>query len=354
MHDSRDYGDFLRAKRLKGDEHVQPFVNEWLSDDVSGKRFYAWFGLIRSNADLDSVPDEFRSAGFVNASRTLPYWADSNKLSKGSRLFTRHSDTIMSLLGLLSLPYCYAAADGAMVLYLTERLRDRPAKRLSDTADFIWDVMAPDAFSKDGKGFASCLKIRLTHALARHYVLKSDGWPEELVIPVNQEDMAGTNLAFSLIVVRGLRKLGLAVSYDDQQSFMHLWNVIGYLLGLEEDLIPQDGKSATLLEGAIRKRHFKPSLQGKALTKSLLDHIIGDLSVSLSPQEIYQIVRFLLGDDVADILEIPPTSGAEYAPAYLKVSARLPRFDSGNILVAYRERHAAFLKTRGNNVTTKD
>jgi len=346
MHDNRDYDDFLHAKRLKGDERVQSFVSEWLSDEASGKRFYAWLGRIRLNADLDSVPDEFGRTEFVNTSRILPDWADREKLLKGSRFFTRHSDTIMSLLGLLSLPYCYAAADGAMVLYLTERLRDRPAKRLSDTADFIWDVMAPDAFSKEGKGFASCLKIRLTHALARHYVLKSNSWSEELGTPVNQEDMAGTNLAFSLIVVRGLRKLGLAVSYEEQQSFMHLWNVIGYLLGLDEDLIPQEGKSATLLESAIRKRHFKSSLQGKALTKALLDHIIGDSSVRLSPQEIYQIVRFLLGDEVADILEVPPVSGAEYAAAFLKVAVRLPRFDSGNTLVAYRERHAAFLKAR--------
>ena len=346
MHESRGYDNFLRAKRLKGDVHVQPFITEWLSDDMSGKKFYTWLGSMKSNADLDVVLDEFGRAEFVAKSRTLPDWADSEKMVEGSRFFIRHSDTIMSLLGLLSLPYCYAAADGAMVLYLTERLRDRPAKRLSDTADFIWDVMAPDAFNKEGKGFASCMKIRLTHSLARHYVSRSNTWPEDFGMPVNQEDMAGTNLAFSLIVVRGLRKLGMAVSYEEQQSFMHLWNVVGYLLGLDEDLIPQDGKSATLLENAIRERHFRPSLQGKALTRSLLDHVVGDSSVRLSPQEVYQIVRFLLGDEVADILEVPLISGAEYAPAFLKVAARVPRFDSSNVLVAFRERHAAFLKAR--------
>src|SRR5690606_4495506 len=153
-------------------------------------------------------------------------------------------------------------------------------------------------FSNDGKGFASCLKIRLRHAIARHYVWRSDYWNEDLKTPVNQEDMAGTNLAFSLIVIRGLRKLGLALSYDEQQSFMHLWNVIGYLLGLDEELIPEDGKSATLLESAIRKRNFRSSIQGKELTKALLDHIVDDSSVPLSAQEVYQIVRFLLGDEV--------------------------------------------------------
>src|SRR5690349_20672991 len=122
MHSSMDYDHFLYAKRLKGDIDVQPFVSEWLSDELSAKRFYGWLGLIGLNADLDSVPNEFRRAEFVNTSKELPDWADEEKLLKGSRFFIRHSDTIMSLLGLLSLPYCYAAADGAMVLYLTERL----------------------------------------------------------------------------------------------------------------------------------------------------------------------------------------------------------------------------------------
>src|SRR5690606_24403122 len=103
-----------------------------------------------------------------------------------------------------------------------------------------------------------------------------------------------------------------------------------------------------LLESAIRKRNFRSSIQGKELTKALLDHIVDDSSVPLSAQEVYQIVRFLLGDEVADTLEVPPVRGLGYAPAFLKISARLPHFPSTNILLAYRERHAAFLKARGN------
>lgn len=346
MHAMHYSDDLLTSKRLKGDHAVQPFVTSWLSDEELGKKFYTWLGCLGSNADLDSVPEEFASAPFVAASRILPAWADRKMMERGSAFFIRHADSIMSLLGLLSLPYCYAAADGAMVLYLTERLRDRPAKRLWDTADFIWDVMAPDAFGAQGKGFSSCLKIRLTHALARHYILKGENWRTDWGVPVNQEDMAGTNLAFSLIVIRGLRKLGVSVAYNEQQSFMHLWNVVGYLLGLDEDLLPSEGKSATLLESMIRKRHFKASLQGRALTNALLDHISSTGAVQPSMKEVSKVMRFLLGDEVADILEIPKVVGREYAPTLLKMAASLPRFDGMNIHLAYRERHRAFEKAR--------
>ena len=118
----------------------------------------------------------------------------------------------MNLLGLLSLPYCYAAADGARVLDLSERIKNKPEHRLNETADFVWDVMAPNAFKPDGKGFTSILKVRLLHAAIRFYTGKSSKWnAADWGLPVNQEDMAGTNLSFSLLVVRGLRKFGLAV-----------------------------------------------------------------------------------------------------------------------------------------------
>lgn len=336
----------LDAKRQKGDDAVQLFISEWLSDPGQGKIFYAWMRELNRNIDLDLFSGQFASAAFVSSSRTLPAWADRKLMARGSGFFIRRADAIMSLLGLLSLPYCYAAAEGAKVLYLTERLRDRPAKRLLDTAEFVWDVMAPDAFEPEGKGFASCLKIRMTHALARHYVLKNSSWPATAGLPVNQEDMAGTNLAFSLIVVRGLRKLGVAVSYEEQQSFMHLWNVIGFMLGVDEDLLPESGRSATLLESAISQRHFRISLEGRALAKSLLEHITIDPAMRLSPREIYQIMRFLLNDEVADILDIPKMPGVEYAPVLLKLIANLPRLENSNLQIAYRERYLAFMKAK--------
>ena len=183
--------------------------------------------------------------------------------------FAKHAQVIMNMLGLLSLPYCYAGANGSMVLYLSDRMRGDVGKRLIETGEFVWDVMAPNAFYENGKGFAAILKVRLMHAAVRYYTLQNNKWNDSYGYPVNQEDMAGTNLSFSLIVIRGLRKFGFNISYDEQQSFMHLWNVIGALLGLDNDLLPADGKQAFELEETIRLRQFTPSVQGHELTSSL-------------------------------------------------------------------------------------
>lgn len=271
MNIHQQYTDaFLSSKRIKGDAEVDLFINNTFSNPIAKETLFQWLGQVQLNSTLTTLSGNYKKELFMHNALTLPVWADNKLMKKGSEFFVHHAEQIMQLLGLLSLPYCYAAADGAMVLYLTERLKNNAGKRLTDTAEFIWDVMAPNAFEKEGKGFASCLKIRLTHAAARYYTLKSDKWDNTLGFPINQEDMAGTNLSFSLIVIRGLRKFGHSFSYEEQHSFLHLWNIIGYLLGLEDDLITQDGKSAHALELAIRKMHFKSSQQGSELTRVLV------------------------------------------------------------------------------------
>ena len=342
------YSDhFLSNKRLKGDFAADEFIGKHFGESESKMALYNWLGQLNTNSALDRITDSYTQEAFINGAVDLPLWADRKLMEKGSAFFIKYAGQVMQLLGLLSLPYCYAAADGAMVLYLSQRLTNDAGKRLSDTAGFIWDVMDPDAFKREGKGFASILKIRLTHAVARYYTLKSGKWKSEFGVPVNQEDMAGTNLSFSLIVVRGLRKLGISVSYDDQQSFLHLWNVIGSLLGLDEDLIPADGKAASALELAIRQRHFKPSEQGRELTKSLAVYFNSVTPENVSANDTLQLMRYLLGDEVADILDLRPASKPLYLPLILKINSNLPDFNSGRSLkVRYQEKLKSFKKQR--------
>jgi hypothetical protein len=338
---------FLSSKRLKGDIAADEFIAKNFVESDSKLALYKWLKQLDDNSALDRIPDLYRKETFINSACNLPLWADRKLMEKGSAFFIKYAEQVMQLLGLLSLPYCYAAADGAMVLYLSQRLTDDAGKRLLDTAGFIWDVMDPDTFKREGKGFASILKIRLTHAIARYYTLKSGKWKSEFGVPVNQEDMAGTNLSFSLMVVRGLRKLGVSVSYDDQQSFLHLWNVIGSLLGLDEDLIPPDGKAANALELAIRQRHFKPSEQGRELTKTLAVYFNSVTPENVSANDTLQFMRYLLGDEVADILDLPPASKPLYLPLVLKISSNLPDFNSGGSLkVRYQEKLKSFKKQR--------
>ncbi len=294
----------LLTMRLKADHLADLTVQELYSANDKSL-FKIIFSDIQVNdkALPDKLPDFV--VDYFTITSSFPGWADRRKMAEGSEFFSKYSQQILLILGLYSLPYCYAAAHGAEVLQITKRITDDPGKRFLETSEFLLDVMAPNAFEGRGKGIRSAQKVRLIHAIARHYVNKSDKWNGEWGVPVNQEDMAGTNMAFSLIALRGLRKMGINVSSSEASAYMHLWNVIGYILGVEEILLPDTSKEAYLLDRLISKRMFKSSDAGTELTTSLISYIKSSSPAALPEGFVEAYMRYFLGDEVADLLNIP-------------------------------------------------
>lgn len=337
--------EFLSEMRRQGDVPADSLISSIFADDAQKSAFRSLLDSFTFNAQLTQADDFYAVKEAFIQSTKLPDWADQKLMEKGAAFFAVHASAIMNLLGLLSLPYCYAAADGARVLDLSERIKNKPEHRLGETADFVWDVMAPNAFKPDGKGFASILKVRLLHAAIRFYTGKSSKWNADWGFPVNQEDMAGTNLSFSLIAIRGLRKFGLTISYQDQHAFLHLWNVIGFLLGVDERLLPENGKEAVLLEENIRKRSFKSSAHGQSLTKSLIKYFAA-VDASFPEKETTQLMRYLLGDEVADILALPPQTAPVSTVYFLKLISNFQVLRQINSRFAYQNQLSTFKKTR--------
>ena len=248
----------------------------------------------------DSLPEVFRAL-YEDVFHNVTI-KQSETVWKGQQFFARYSSDILLLLGLLSLPYCYAAANGAEVLIRSKRIKEEPANRLTETAQFVFDVTAPNAFETSGRGLASILKVRLIHASIRYYVQRGGHWPDAYGKPVNQEDMAGTNLSFSLIPVRGMRKLGIQVSADESLDYIRYWNVIGKLLGLQDALLPDSNKAAYVLERNIRQRQFKSSAAGRGLTASLVGYFEQVMKGTPIDGWARSYVHYLLGDKVAGML----------------------------------------------------
>lgn len=272
---------------------------------------HGWWDAVAINGELlpGDLPDAAKQ--YLLETQNLPAWADRRPMQRGHAFFARHASSILSVLGCLSLPYCYAAADGAQVLWLSQRIRNDTRRRLAETAQFLLDVMAPEAFGPRGKGIRSIQKVRLIHAVARHYARQSENWNPAWGVPVNQEDMAGTNLAFSYIVLQGLQKLSIQWTKAEAEDFLYLWNVIGAMLGLDERLLPADLQAAYWLDKKIAARHFRRSEAGVGLTKALLGSLyeLNESTVTQAFANAY--MRHLLGDAVADLLDVPPANGAK-------------------------------------------
>lgn len=295
---------FLFDKRFASDTKANELVIKIFNSDDPSKILSLIASIQRNSAPLPpDLPDYLMN--YFNEKIEIDQWISHRYLKISSDFFEQNGQHVFMCLMLLSLPYCYAAAVDAEVLIMSKRLKNDTEKRLIETAQFVIDVMSADAFEPLGRGIRSIQKVRLMHAVVRYHLKKKDIWDISKGLPINQEAMAGTNLAFSLIILRGLQKLNISISADQEKAYMLRWNLIGSIMGIDHDLLFEDIKNSIWLEKRIRSRHFRKSIQGLELTHSLVE-----TASKLYPDKplnefLYPIMSYLLGEEVAEILEIP-------------------------------------------------
>ncbi len=279
---------------------------------------YEWLQWLTT--ENTTIPTDYQNIScFFVENSTLPVWADLEKMKKASLFFQKNKENILFTLGTYSLPYCYAAKNGVKVLFLSKRLQTDAKKRLEETANFLINITSKDIFSENilgnvsenkniSKGAFLCLKTRLLHASIRHFVVNKTVWnATEWGEPINQEDMAGTNLSFSYIILQGLKKMNIPFTDEEAEDYLHLWNVIGHFLGVEEQFLPDTMKESFWLDKLISERQFAPSEEGKILTKALLAVFEETVSSFYNKTAIAQM-RFLLGDKIADMVDVPKST----------------------------------------------
>ncbi|AYQ33297.1 oxygenase MpaB family protein [Runella sp. SP2] len=279
--------------------------------------FMRYLGDLKNVSLAEQLPEVVH---FFEQQGHLPRWTDPKKMAQGMAFFWKHETEVALLLGCYSLPYCYAAANGAQVLWLTERIKKDTYKRLEETGEFVFEIMQERDW-RNGRNVIKVLKIRLMHAVVRYFTSRYAQWDSAWGLPINQEDMAGTNLAFSYIVVRGLRKMNVKTETNDEESYLHFWDIIGYLLGVNERLLPIDLREAYHLDRAIYRRQFKPSAAGKGLTQALTKVLQNQVPTKQLQNFPIAQMRFLLGKEVADLLEVPEVPLEDIV---VRTSTRLP------------------------------
>lgn len=262
----------------------------------------------------EELPDELED--YLRDTLALPAWADMRKIERGQRVFETWGLHISVCLYCASLPSSYAAAKGVKVLDMTARLDTDTRRRVAETGQFLMDVLSVGGLDDDGPGRRTIQKVRLMHAAVRHLISARNRrypgiWDPDWGEPINQEDLAGTLLAFSYVVVESLPRLGVFLPADDIDAYLHLWNVVGYLIGVCEELQAQNVDDATALVDTIRRRQFRTSPEGRRMTVALLE-LLDDMTPGyLFDDTVPPLIRHLIGDETADMIGVPPSQLAD-------------------------------------------
>lgn len=270
------------------------------------------FHHIVHNTDLPKIAQDPVNKYFKDHS-VLPDWADKKQMALAQSIFAKSGPAISSILLFKSLPACYACSNGARILHMTGRLmatKDSVAslsRRLMETSQFVLNVMKSGAFDPNGEAITSILKVRLMHASIRFYIKRAvenaKGAPNDTLpdfkvegLPINQEDMAGTFLSFSILITRGLKQLGIALTYEEEKAFLHNWRVVAHMIGLDMQLMPEEPDDAWNLGIAIFKHQAKESTWGQALVSSNFQFIHSIMEGNLFDDFPEHFTSFFLSD----------------------------------------------------------
>ena len=201
----------------------------------------------------------------------VPAWVDWDVVDRAGELLLRAGPIGGLVLSLASLPYGYASPAGNKPLAFSGRLTEQAPRRLMETARFVHAVCVPRALHRGGDGFQVTLKVRVMHAQVRRLLWDSGRWDADTWgEPINQHDLAATTLLFSVVVLDGLRKLGLRPSAREAKEYLHLWRYVGWLMGTEEALLPVTEAELFKLADLILVTQGEPDDDSRALTAALM------------------------------------------------------------------------------------
>ncbi|MET0311459.1 MAG: carotenoid biosynthesis protein, partial [Burkholderiaceae bacterium] len=228
---------------------------------------------------------------YLRKGSALPEWADRAKVERAEDIFMSEGPLSCTLLFCASLPQCYVLPWLAEVLHTAGQLEAHTEYRIRQTAAMIFPVMMKGGLmDPSGSGVAQVLKVRLVHASIRHLILHGDpeqvdrsvpgaaanaapaqdmqsallahGWDLDAGgLPCSQFELAYTLLTFGYVFLDGMRKMGLALSHEDEEACLHTWNVMGHVLGMRPELMAHTMEEASALFGRMQAYGRSHALQ---------------------------------------------------------------------------------------------
>ncbi|MET0663487.1 MAG: oxygenase MpaB family protein [Ilumatobacteraceae bacterium] len=309
---SRFTWSFLDELRLHGDPEADEAVGTFLDSELETP---ATDLMTRMIAAAPGSDESSRALGeFVDKRPPLPAWAEPELIEHGQDLFAQYVPQFGLALWMASIPAGYAGAKDALVLERTAQLVSHPKRRFLETGQFVLDVMTKGGLDDAGSGAADIRHVRLMHAAVRHMLRHEDhghslsGWDPTFGVPLNQEALLATQFTFSIVGLRSLQRFGIHLSDLDKEAYTHLWSVIGHLMGVRDDLLPLDFADSSTVWDRITAKEYGSSPGGTLLTRHAIEvmrQLIPGRWLDGLPASG---IRFLLGNETADLLEVPPAN----------------------------------------------
>lgn len=308
MPESAAASSALERLKYQGD----PLADTVIAELVAGERTDAVNEVLAGFRDNDQpVPEDLPESvrRYLIDTDVPPSWADLDRVAGAYEFFVDDGMHVASVLSFGAMVNCYAQPRPSRVLSLTHRL-NQPHRRLSETSQFVLNLMGPEPFGSGGSFVPTIQKTRLIHAAVRYFITRSGEWDIEADgVPLCQQDMLGALLIFSVQVIDGMRRMGIGVTEREAEDYYYVWRVTGAMLGIPAEAMPETLPEARQLNTTLVEASYAPSAEGIELTRNLLRLYEDMVPGKAFDGVVAAMVRQVVTEDVADWLEVPRSRG---------------------------------------------
>ena len=335
----------MDALRHQGDELADATIETLFERGEVAKvnSLMRWF--TQTGQDLpEGLPDVARE--YLHATSRPPDWVDWEQIERARVFFLDNDVHISTALSFHAMPACYVVPHVAKLLSATHSL-EYPSRRMAETGQFTVYLMQPDAFEAGGRFIPAAQKVRLLHATIRRHLRLRPDWDEAAQgLPICQEDLIGGQMMFSIQVLDALHRLRIHMTQEGAEAYYYAWRVVGAILGIDQAAAPPDIASARVFSDLYMTRYMGPSPEGAHLTRQLIELYEEVVPGTFFDPVVPAMIRYLVGDTVADWLEVPTSPWDTAAKAIPRALGALESIEDSSAV-------AAWLIDRLGNLTSR-
>lgn len=208
---------------------------------------------------------------YLDAVHEVPAWVDWAAINRGADVMARSGIFGLFVLMCGSLPLAYSSPAGVKPLVATGDMRGMAQRRLFETLRFVHETCKPDALRPGGTAWLITARVRLIHAAIRQRLTWAASFrQDEWGLPINQLDMVGTNLAFSVSFLECMRRFGFVYGAEDVAAHMALWRYSGHVIGVDSALSVATEAEGRRRSASIMATQAPPDDDCRALVGALV------------------------------------------------------------------------------------
>ena len=326
-HIPADYlAGYERAFKLNPDLTANYVANAWVGDPLADALMDDLSHMKREDSDrlieagieqkdtdrLPDAPESFRA--FFREVEEIPSWVDFERFHAGTRMFYRAGKIVLAAFTGGTLVEGFST-NIAKSFLITGRLREQGVRRLRQNNRHMIEIFLPDGLRRYGDGWKLSVRVRLVHAQIRRLLASSPDWDEDAWgVPISGAHMGYAIAQFSSRTLYHLHRLGVRFTDDESKSFMDMWRYSGYLMGVPEDILYDTRENANEVLRIGRLCEPVPGSESVIMANALINSapVVADVSDPTARRGlvkyIYRVSRAMIGKEMADQLNFPPSS----------------------------------------------